>query len=652
MGTALFIGLEPDDVLGDRPPELADVAVETSPATDDALARAVAGPGGVDAVVIGPKEENAIAIAQRIYKLDRDVGILILAPGERLEAVKTSLAFTPFIGRHARCGPADRSDEVREQLARSVAETRLRRQHRSTLLALSSRLASTTVKPARAVGVLDRLLELAPIGVVALNAAGTIEVANQAAQKMLGEGVGAKGARLGERSDLDEAQVERLLSDALSSGLPQTARLERAQPDARAIFDATAVKLDDDGLLVLFQDITERVRAEREREELVARLEAAVRLRDEFLSVASHELRTPLTSMMGWLALVRTGRLAPEKHARALETVERNAKAQAQLIEDLLDVSRIVSGKVRLEVASVSIADVVRQAAESVSPAAQAKGVKMQVLADSNTGLVMGDVHRLQQVVWNLMTNAIKFTPKGGKVTVTVRRVESSAEILIEDTGIGIPPETLPFIFERFRQADMATNRSYGGLGLGLSIVKHFVEMHGGTVSAHSNGKGQGASFTVRLPLSPVDAGRGLSGPEQPVARDFQCPPRLAGASVLVVDDEPSVRELLVTLLNDCGVKATGVASAAEALAELDGHVPDALISDLGMPGVDGYELIRRVRARPAAKGGKVPAVAVTAYARPDDRLTALQAGFQMHLAKPVRFEELLLVLATVTDRM
>jgi signal transduction histidine kinase len=652
MGTALFIGVQPAEVLAERVGELGDLAVEAFPGTDDALARVVQASGAVDAVIIGPGEDNAVAVAQRVYKLDRDVSILILASAERLDALKSSLSFAPFIGRHARYGPLAPHDHVREQLMQSVADTRARRQHRRTLRALSARLASSSVPAARAASVFDRLLELAPVGIVALDPAGKIEVANQAAQRMLGDGLRGPGADFGKSLHLDEAQVDSLLREALSSGLPQTARLERSLQGEQAMFDATAVRLDEGGLLVIVHDVTERVRGERQRDELVARLEAALRMRDDFLSVASHELRTPLTSMMGWLTLVRTGRLTPEKSARALETIERNAKAQAQLIDDLLDVSRIVTGKVRLEVTSVSIEDVVRQAIESVSPAAEAKGIRLQVLIDPHVGVVMGDAHRLQQVVWNLLTNAVKFTPKDGKVTVTLRRVGSSAEILVRDDGIGIPPEALAVIFERFRQADMATNRSYGGLGLGLSIVKHFVEMHGGTVQAQSEGKGQGACFTVRLPLSASSVAGDLPRGGDEKEPDFHCPPGLVGLSVLVVEDEPSVRDLLVTLLTSCGMKVTGVGSAQEALIELERQVPHILVSDVGMPVMDGYELIRRVRALPADKGGKVPALAITAYARPEDRFSALRAGFQMHLAKPVRPDELLLVLARLTDRM
>jgi len=404
------------------------------------------------------------------------------------------------------------------------------------------------------------------------------------------------------------------------------------------------------GFLLLLQDTTERVRQERERERLMKELEVAVRVRDEFLSVASHELRTPLTSMLGWIQLLRGRGLPPEKQERALETVERNAKAQAQLIDDLLDVSRIVTGKLLLEVVSLSLEDTVRQAVESVRPAAEARGLQVHMVLDGGLGPVLGDPHRIQQVVWNLLSNAVKFTPKGGRIHVTLRRVGSSAELVVRDTGKGISPDFLPFVFERFRQADSSTTRVHGGLGLGLSIVRHLVELHGGTVDVFSEGEGQGATFTVRLPISPLRA-TGAAQREAPERVEFDCPPGLEGKRVLLVEDEPDVRELMVTVLERCGAKVTAAGSAEEALSALQRETPDVLVSDIGMPREDGYALIRKVRALPPEKGGKVPALAVTAHARAEDRRKALLAGFQMHLGKPVPPDELLLMVASLATR-
>ncbi|EPX63806.1 Chemotaxis protein methyltransferase CheR [Cystobacter fuscus DSM 2262] len=387
--------------------------------------------------------------------------------------------------------------------------------------------------------------------------------------------------------------------------------------------------------------------------EKAARQEAeeANRLKDEFLATVSHELRTPLTAMLGWVQVLRNGNLPPEKRERALETVERNARAQGQLIEDLLDVSRIMSGKLKLDVGPVEVGHVVEQALESVRPAADAKGLRLQTALDS-TGHVMGDAHRLQQVVWNLLSNAVKFTPKGGRVQVFVERRDSAVEITVADTGRGIAPEFLPHVFEHFRQAEGLLTRRAGGLGLGLSIVKQLVEMHGGTVAAFSEGVGQGATFTVRLPLSAAMRREATLPPSlQHAHPGIPCPPELTGLRVLVVDDEQDTRELLRTLLEECHAEVSTAASVAEGLERLKQELPDVLISDIGMPGEDGFHLISRVRALPPKEGGRTPAVALTAYARVEDRTRALLAGFHSHVPKPVEPVELLVVLASLSGR-
>jgi PAS domain S-box-containing protein len=424
---------------------------------------------------------------------------------------------------------------------------------------------------------------------------------------------------------------------------------------------AAAPVIEQGYMYAAARDITDARRAEAEREGLLAResearheAEEANRLKDEFLSTVSHELRTPLTAMLGWVQLLRTGALAPERQARALETVERNARAQGQLIEDLLDVSRILSGKMKLDVEPVEVSTIVEQALESVRPAADAKGLRLQSALDS-TGSVMGDAHRLQQVVWNLLTNAVKFTPRGGRVQVFVERRDSSVEVTVADTGRGITPDFLPHVFERFRQADGGTRRQYGGLGLGLSIVRHLVEMHGGTVAASSQGEGMGATFTVRLPLSVAlrkDVAPPVSPREPPLRRDFPCPPQLAGLRVLLVDDEVDTREYLRALLEGCDVRVVVAGSAEEALESLRREPPDLLLSDIGMPDEDGYSLIQKVRALPALEGGRTPAAALTAYARMEDRARVLLAGFQAHVPKPVEPMELLAVLASLAGQV
>jgi PAS domain S-box-containing protein len=384
-------------------------------------------------------------------------------------------------------------------------------------------------------------------------------------------------------------------------------------------------------------------RAERER------AEEANRLKDEFLATVSHELRTPLTAMIGWLKLLRDGRLPPAKHARALETVDRNAHAQAQLIEDLLDVSRIVSGKLRLEPQPVHLAHIIQAAMESVRPAAEAKGMRLNAELDAQEDLVMGDAGRLQQVVWNLLSNAVKFSPGNNSVWVRLRREASAVALTVEDEGPGIPKEFLPHLFERFRRLEGGSTRQHGGLGLGLSIVRHLVELHGGTVHATSGAPGQGALFTVRLPRAPARPAQGSSEPV-PLANDTAPStwPALSGRRILVVDDEDDSREMLRVMMEDHGAHVTTASSATEALRLLVAGKPELLVSDIGMPGEDGYALINRVRALSASEGGTVAAVALTAYARVEDRARALTAGFDMHVSKPVEPDELLSVLSNL----
>ncbi|MEG3911695.1 ATP-binding protein [Microcoleus sp. w1-18aA5] len=394
------------------------------------------------------------------------------------------------------------------------------------------------------------------------------------------------------------------------------------------------------------------------REQIIrADAEAANRAKDEFLSILSHELRTPLNAILGWSTMLRQKNLSEDKVARALETIERNAKSQAQLIEDILDVSRIITGKLRLRVRPVNLVPVIESAIESVQLAAEAKSIRLQSVLDSEAGPLLGDADRLQQVVWNLLSNALKFTPKDGRVQISLQRVNSHVEITVSDTGAGISSDFLPFVFDRFSQHDSTTTRSYGGLGLGLAIVRQLVELHGGTVTVVSPGIGQGTTFTVKLPVMiihlPPSAPEPLNSIGEAHGR-FQASPTLEGLQILVVEDEADALELLSTILEKYGAGVMAVASVKEALTIIEtatDHSPDVLVSDIGMPDEDGYSLIHKLRQLEAQRGGRLPAIALTAYARNDDRQQALLAGFQMHLTKPVDAAELVAVVASLTGR-
>ncbi|MDO9016706.1 MAG: PAS domain S-box protein [Deltaproteobacteria bacterium] len=386
------------------------------------------------------------------------------------------------------------------------------------------------------------------------------------------------------------------------------------------------------------------------------RAEEASRAKDELLSMTSHELRTPLNAILGWSRMLRSGTLSEEKQAHALDTIERNARVQIKLVDDLLDFSRVVTGRLRLTLAPLDPAQVVEAAVEVVRPAAEAKGVRLQVLLDPDAGTLNGDAGRLQQVAWNLLSNAVKFTPKGGRIYVRMQREDSHVELVVGDTGAGIEPSFLPHAFQPFRQQDATITRMHGGLGLGLAIVKQLVELHGGTIEAKSDGLGEGATFIVRLPISPLrsacpPARSALTAEVAQPGATLRCPPELAGLRVLVCEDEPDARDLLESILVGCKATVVLAASAREALDRFAEAVPDVLISDIGMPDASGYELIRQIRALPPEKGGRVPAVALTAYASMSDRTRALMEGFQNHVAKPTEPQELLAAVAALARR-
>jgi signal transduction histidine kinase len=361
-----------------------------------------------------------------------------------------------------------------------------------------------------------------------------------------------------------------------------------------------------------------------------ARSEAqrADRAKDEFLATLSHELRTPLNAILGWVTMLRTGRVGEERRSGALDVIERNARAQARLIEDLLDVSRIVTGKVRLDVQPLHVGPIVQTAVDALRPGAEVKRVHLHVHIDPAAGYVMGDAARLQQVAWNLLSNAIKFTPQDGHVYLEVAEHDGTLELRVRDTGVGIPADFLPHVFERFRQADSSTTRAHSGVGLGLAIVRHLVELHGGSITAHSDGDGKGAQFVVRLPLA--DRATAIDAPG-----DDRQAVDLDGMRVLVVDDDADARDMLLADLISCGAVALGAATAADAMTTLLGRQVDVIVCDIGLPGIDGYEMMRRVRGMTGSLG-RVPAIALTAYVGADDRERALDAGYQMHLPKPV----------------
>ena len=407
-------------------------------------------------------------------------------------------------------------------------------------------------------------------------------------------------------------------------------------------------------------EIAERKQAEVQRAEMLVREQAARaeaeqanRTKDEFLATLSHELRTPLTAILGWSHLVRTGKLEPVQLARALETIERNARSQSQLIDDLLDVSRIITGKLQIEPRAVDLGSIIESAVEAVRPSFEAKSIKFETTIEPDA-VVMGDANRLQQVFWNLLSNAVKFTPESGTVRIEARRVAPMVRVSVSDTGIGIKPEFLPFIFDRFRQADGSTTRVHGGLGLGLSIVKHLVQMHNGRVQVHSDGQNHGAVFSVEFPLASASStpvspnGSSKEAELDPVPPGFSR--ILEGLRIVVVDDEADARELLRAILTRCGGEVNCCESAAEAMKAIREWKPDLLVSDIGMPNEDGYSLIKKVR-KLRSKRSKLPAVALTAYATKEDKSRALETGFQMHVAKPIEPETLVMSIASTVGR-
>jgi signal transduction histidine kinase/ActR/RegA family two-component response regulator len=440
--------------------------------------------------------------------------------------------------------------------------------------------------------------------------------------------------------------------------IPAESYVDLSDPDERlraiALLQQKAESLESE--IQERRVVEERLRLALVGEQMArAEAETANRMKDEFLATVSHEIRTPLNAIIGWSHLLRSGRLDQATTARAVETIDRNAKAQAQLIEDILDVSRMITGKLRLSNEMVDISSVINASIDSVQLAVDSKDLKLEITLDPSARHTLGDANRLQQVVWNLLANAIKFTPSGGSIEVSVKRAGDDVQIQVCDTGQGIGPDFLPFIFDRFRQADGTTTRLHGGLGLGLAIVRYLVELHGGTINATSEGEGKGATFTVKLPLAPQRKTRQKKGVEDiqtklPVNTSFTPLPSLDNLKVLLVDDDPDTLQILSVLLSESRATVQTAISVTQAMEMLEWYQPDVLVSDLAMPGEDGYSLIRKVRALEANTGRQTQAVALTSYVRVDDRAKALSAGFNMFVPKPVQPEELISALASLAE--
>jgi PAS domain S-box-containing protein len=463
--------------------------------------------------------------------------------------------------------------------------------------------------------------------------------------------------------DMDESLKR--WQHSLNTGEPfrMECRFRRADGEYRWHLIQTQARRDARGNILMWvgsnTDIDPIKRADEEKKQLlenerIARSEAerANQLKDEFLATLSHELRTPLNAILGWSQLILQGTMGKEDIQRGLETIERNARAQNKLIEDLLEMSSIISGKVRLDVQRLDFAGIAEAAVESIAPAAEAKGIRVLKTIDPAAGWVSGDNNRLQQVIWNLLSNAVKFTPKGGTVEVIVERMSSHLHVVVKDSGMGIKPEFLAYVFDRFRQADSTLTRNHGGLGLGLAIVKQLVGLHGGTVRAESDGEDKGSAFIISLPLAPISERKDQpsAASTQVILEDGQI--TLPGIKVLVIDDEQDARELIKEVLTLFQADVITAATAAAGLEILKNHRPDVIVSDIGMPEKDGYQFIREVRSLPSTDGGKTPAIALSAFAHSEDRTRAITAGYQMHLSKPVESHELVAAIENLTRLM
>ena len=560
------------------------------------------------------------------------------------------------VTRNVRLNPRSASGEV---IATSLNASALREPSGEVIGVIGILRDMRALDKARAYA--ESLIKNAPDPVFVSDLHGKILQANDAVYSLLG----FRTAEVVEHSlsrfiSVDETrEFMAALREVVARGVTRNARLTPRSASGEVIpttLNASALR-DPDGTVIgaigILRDMRAYEMVVRELEESGRKLDDANRAKDEFLATLSHELRTPLSSILGWVRLLRSGTLDPAGARRGLEVIERNTRTLAQLIEDLLDVSRIITGKLRLEVRPINLASVIVAAMEAVQTAADAKGIRLEASLDPSMGPITADPDRLQQVVWNLLTNAIKFTTTSGRVDVRLEPADSLARITVSDTGKGIRSELLPFVFDRFRQGETSVSRRHGGLGLGLAIVRHIIELHGGIVRAESPGDGRGATFTVELPLIATSIGTveavaaRRTFDSEPIVR----PAALRGLRVLVVDDEADARELMRMILRSSGADVMAAGSADEAFEQVEQWHPDILVSDIGLPGDDGYALIQRLRSREAERGGSIPALALTAYARAEDKARALAAGFQVHLAKPLEPAEFVAAIANLVKK-
>jgi PAS domain S-box-containing protein len=606
-------------------------------------------------VLSGPGEHQTDGLRENVSGMESEENDLLKRRSEELKASGRNAFLTDFVANLIACALLLSVSyiTVSDATARKRAEEALRQQREWLHVTLSS------------------------IGdaVIATDTDGVVTFLNPIAESLTKwKQERAQGRPLREVFNIVNEQTRQTVENPAIRAMRESSVVGLANHTVLIAQDGTEMPIDDSGApikvagekiigaVLIFRDITERRLAEEERSKLLAseraareKAEAASRSKDEFVAMISHEIRSPLNSILGWAQMLRRGKFDQEETERAVEIIERNARSQSQLIEDLLDISRVITGKLTLNVRSVDLAHIIEAALDSIRPAADAKDIRLQARLEPASSLVAGDPNRLQQIVWNLLSNAVKFTPRNGDVDVSLENVDSQLQITVRDTGVGINPEFLPFVFDRFSQANTSSERKYGGLGLGLAIVRHLAELHGGAVRADSPGEGRGATFTVTLPVKAVrhemsEVERATPGAEN--AGSLADAIMLDGLRVMVVDDEKETRDLLTAMLTRRGAEVTACASAAEALAEIERRRPLVLVSDIGMPDEDGYALIGKLRALGPERGGDIPAVALTAYARSDDRMRALASGFQMHVPKPIEAGELIVVIASLAGRL
>lgn len=510
---------------------------------------------------------------------------------------------------------------------------------------------------------LSAIIDSSDDAIVSKNLRGIVTSWNQGAERIFGytaeEMVGQSITRLipVERQD----EEPRILTKLQKGERVDHFETQRRRKDGHIIDVSLCISpvKNQAGIIVgaskIARDITTKKRLAEQMRQAALEVERQGRMKDEFLATLSHELRTPLQAILGWTQILISGQCDDTELRQGLDVIDRNAHAQTRIIEDLLDMNRILSGKVRLDVQRVDLESIIGASIEAVRPAAQAKRLRILSLLDPLSQPVLGDPGRLQQIFWNLLSNAVKFTPSGGVITVTLQRVNSHLEISVTDTGTGIKEDFLPHVFERFKQADSSTTRHHGGLGLGLAIVRHLAELHGGSVRARSPGENAGSTFTVMLPLAVLHGESDSSSRQHPASARASSsahnPPLLQKVSLLIVDDEEDARTMLAKMLSKAGAQVTTASSASQALELLAAPLPNVIISDIGMPDKDGYDLIREIRSRSQECGGHVPAIALTAYTRTEDRIKAISAGFQMHISKPADSVELVTMVASLADR-